>query len=159
MEKSLAPIQKLDIVLDFLSNNLKATPSITDGVLYSALIALHPELDTDEFGSDLIRMLEKLIKEGNVDFHDTHYPIEAGLLGPQEHVVRNYKITFDGKLLSDNGGYMQTLKSSEARKRWEDSLLEKGERNGEWLNFLTLILGIGTIALAVVEIVKLYKGK
>jgi hypothetical protein len=159
METTVTPIQKLDLVLDFLANNFKAKPWITDGVLYTELVALHPELGIDEFGSDLIRILEKLIKDGNVDFHDTHFPTDAGVFGPQENILRRYKITFDGKLLSENGGYQQVLKSSETRKRWEDSLLEKGERNGEWLNFLTLILGIGTIALAVVEIVKLYKGK
>ena len=144
MEKSFTAVQKVDLVLRFLGNRVEAKPHITDGDLFSALRKLYPVLERqNDFGSDLLRILNKLIKEGYVDFEDTE-PLAA----------RRYFITFDGKLLSEEGGYEKALVAKDARRRWEEDLLQKGEENGERLNRLTLILGVGTIALAVVEVVK-----
>jgi hypothetical protein len=146
METSYTAIQKVDIVLKFLANNIEAKPSITDGTLFSLLTKKHPELENQEdFGSDLLRILNKLAKEGYVDFEDTVPP-----------TIRKYYITFDGKVLNDEGGYERASNSEDVRRRWEDELLIKGEKNGERLNTLTLILGIGTIALAIIEVIKLY---
>jgi hypothetical protein len=146
METSFTAIQKVDIVLKFLANRVEAKPYITDGALFSALQKQHPILEKqNDFGSDLLRILNKLIKEGYVDFEDTAPPI-----------TRRYYITFDGKLLSDEGGYERASKSKDDRRRWEDDLLLKGEKNGERLNRLTLVLGVGTIALALIEVIKFF---
>jgi hypothetical protein len=144
MEKPLTALNKVDIVLSFLANSVEAKPSITDGPLFSALQKRHPQLEKQsDFGSDLHRILNKLVKEGFVD------TIESNVGNP-----RRYFITFDGKLLHEEGGYEKAVKDKDARKQWEDSLILKGEKNGERLNTLTLILGIGTIALVLVEVVK-----
>ena len=150
-ENTLPPIEMLDKVLIWFSMDVSEMSlgaliprsAASKDVALKNIVEIFPELNSPEFliYSDLI--LGKLVRD--------KYLI---VLNPQTPIAPLYSITFDGKYFSENGGYGEQIKSAEIRLRWEDSLLEKGEKNGERLNKLTLVLGIGTIGLVLIELIK-----
>ena len=82
----MTQIELLKTVLIFLANDERAKPKISDGDLFSALRKKYPGLERqNDLGSALHRILNKLNKQGCVDF------------GPPEELIRTYKITLMGK--------------------------------------------------------------
>lgn len=149
-------MEELDTVLrwfamnpdEFLDYGKENRENISEAIIGTGILRYYPQLNDDKyFLVNLPLILKKLYKDGYLD--QKQQPI-----GSFDALLDLYSINFDGKFFSQNGGYEAERKSLDARRRWEDGLAEKGEKNGERLNTLTLILGIGTIALALVELVK-----
>ncbi|HUZ59858.1 MAG TPA: hypothetical protein VMU83_13870 [Hanamia sp.] len=90
----------LEMVLKLLSTNFSLLPSATDGEILTQIKNLYPELVKEslinKYGSDLIKVLETLVKGGYVKIHDG--------------VPARYSITNLGEEL--NNQYIQ-LESSE----------------------------------------------
>jgi hypothetical protein len=149
METSITAIQKLDSVLSIFDPN-----STYRGINNLKIKELLKEKKIDIGERLLTEILHKLVK-------DNYLRIEVAdaMVGTQTFKnISYYLLTFEGELFQTNGGYLEEARARDERRRWEDRLLENGERNGERLNTLTLILAIGTVGLAVIEIIKLCKG-
>jgi DNA-binding PadR family transcriptional regulator len=145
----LKTIAKLDAVLNCLYNH-RTEKHIKFKDLAEFLLKDNTPVD---FG-EIMQILTKLEKDSYIEFDDR-------AVGEQDELTkfnRVYRVTFEGRYLIESGGYVEERQSLDSRKRWEDRLLVQGEKNGERLNTLTLILCIGTICLALVELVEfLYK--
>jgi hypothetical protein len=124
--KELSSIGKLDMVLKFLAVDPKALAYISDANIFSELKKVNDGLkNQNDFGSELIRILKKLIKDGyvdRIDIESNHYPIDV----KNPHTIAHYLITFEGKVFYDFGGYNEKIKEDKAGdKRISD--LEKSQ--------------------------------
>ncbi|SDS84039.1 hypothetical protein SAMN05216490_1920 [Mucilaginibacter mallensis] len=136
-------INKLDEILKFIVNQPK---NITFGEV--KIIFNYPnEKEIDE-------ILHKLEKDGFIqrinDYKD-----------PSNQTLPNYLSTFDGRLFVHSGGYKAKALENDNNRKLTDSELARHqmldnhlEANTSRLNRLTLWLAIGTIVLALSEIVK-----
>jgi hypothetical protein len=114
------------------------------------IIRYIPKLNSDKYILvNLPLILNKLCRDGYLDARQM--PMKG-----YDNTITAYSINFEGKFFSQSGGYGQKFRARDERKRWDDNLLLKGEKNAERLNFYTLILGIGTLLLVLIEVVKFY---
>jgi hypothetical protein len=145
-DPTVSPIQKLDAVLRFISFS-----SYADGISKSANLYIWFKNQTkiELEGSEFLEVLNKLVSEKYVREEIRNDP-------ETEEALSFYSRTFDGKYFSTKGGYEQESKSLDERKRWADNLLEKGDQNAKRLNRYTLILGVGTVGLVLIELVKFF---
>ncbi len=97
--KELSPIDKLDTVLTFLYDNYSKY-RFTLPVLATQLIKEFPQLD---LWGELVSILNKLEKDEFVEFDDRDDP------------NRVYRITFEGKLFKQLGGYKEKDKIEKAK--------------------------------------------
>jgi DNA-binding PadR family transcriptional regulator len=144
--KDLTTIAKLDAVLDCLNKHRTEKHH----KLEDLAPLLNEEYPSVDFG-EITSILNKLEKDGYIEFDDRM----VGIADEFSKTRRVYRITFEGRHFIENGGYVEEKKSMAARKRWEDGFVERAERNAERLNRLTLLLGIGTIGLVLVELIKM----
>ena len=118
----------LEMVLKILSTSIPLKPSATDGQILTELKKLHPELIKnnliDHLGSDLISVLEKLVKEGYVKIH--------------EGTPAKYNITRDGEELNNAYTNMITkgvgnFNDRQIIKKAEWFIETQGKSNITWL--------------------------
>jgi DNA-binding PadR family transcriptional regulator len=143
MDSLLTPIQKLDTVLKLLQtqNSYKTKEEVTTILSQSG---------TPMNEDDLIRILDKLINDGFV--------IETKQDRNGNHIYARYLISYSG-ILFDNYASKFLLDAADAeQQRLEIDRLRtldlNVERNQTRLNRLTRWLAVGTIVLAVMEIIK-----
>jgi hypothetical protein len=132
-----SPIEQLDFNLYWLSK-MHLTPNSADKLFgkTDVKMALH--------NSEMI--MEKLVKDGYAGREDRMIPVK-GLFSTHK-VIKTYYITFEGKLLVQNGGYKQKfIDETSQNKRLEN--IESNQRGiAERMNRLTLFLVlIGFVAL------------
>jgi hypothetical protein len=120
----MTTLKQLDNVLDFLYKNNNRNVPITE--IYKEFLELE--------NADIKAILKKL--------NDDHYIIDAA-----NGSFTIFAISFDGKLLKENGGYVQKKINDESVLRLRDSR-DKRLSNG------TVYLAIGTFLLMVWEILK-----
>jgi hypothetical protein len=146
MEK-LSPIQQLDEVLRYLVYIEHENPKVTDGDIFSYMRTKFPQLkDENIFGTELHRVLDKLI--------DDKYVKPYGHAG--SNLPFKYGITFDGRyFITETGGYQQKS-IVDAAERIRLKALETSQHDvAKKLNILTGWIAGGTIALALIELVKM----
>lgn len=139
-QADLSPEQKLDIVLQKLVNLSDDNPQPYNEIAYL--------LNARPFNKEIFEILLKLKKDG--------YVASNGETG-----FGSYSSNFDGRLFIDRGGYTaKALRDAEVaeQQRLDAARLIQLESqnliNSGRLNRLTRWLAWGTIALAVIELVK-----
>jgi hypothetical protein len=138
---SLSAIQKLQTVLDTLAKNPVAERNLQD---IDRLVLAPINM------MELSFILDRLEKDSFVKSREYQ---------KQFAVEKLYSITFDGQVFFDQGGYIQAERASKTNLTLAEARVVTGERAQNRLNSLTLWLVVGTIAVAVVEIIKLIYGK
>jgi hypothetical protein len=103
---SLSPIQKLDVVLKFLSNDR----GYADISYIIKGLTKKEELKNEFPGDDTIRVLDKLIKDGFVQYEDRPTSRTA-LFTNDPELIRVYWISFDGKVFNEEDGYKRKQKN------------------------------------------------
>ena len=149
-------LQNLDTVLNTID---KKSPyqndSITPHLTWGDLIVELNKLNLSLTNQDVVLIIEKLKSDNHVkevNSLQVQYP-SAPFAIPDEHT--GYSITFNGRyFLETIGGYEKEAAFLRERKAFEDSFLVHSEVNAKLLNSLTLFLGIGTISLVLIELVK-----
>ena len=121
---------------------------------YKASITSFKDLTNwDKFPDHEVNMvLEKLIKDGYVRPVDHKSPETV----VESYIVKKYQLTFEGRFFILNGGYEEASKSSGAEKRLQLDFQVHAKKNAKRLNRLTFWLAVGSITLALVELVKYY---
>jgi hypothetical protein len=152
MNKQLTPIQSLDAILEFMASHWARGKS-TDGELYTMFMKRNQiEMEPGYF----LKVLERIVKDRyiNKELQDPFKEIGNTAL------LRNYySINFDGELFNQLGGYTAEASNTTLKMRIEEERLNRAENNAKRLNGLTLWLAIGTISLAIIEIIKLVLGR
>jgi len=140
MSKELKHIYELDYVLHFLATNQYAKGFISDGEMWKRL----EQTEMRMTGEKLIMYLNKLV-------NDNYVHIE---IPNTEEAIANYKITFEGLIQDELGGYHQLyLKDIESR-----TIQNKLKNIQEWQLVLTIILAIGASVASIyygLEIIKI----
>lgn len=146
MNNDLKPIEKLDWILDYFRSQKSY---LTDDQLNENFKKIGFSIDAD----DLIRILDKLINDGHI--------IEKKIDRWQNPIASRYLISYQGHLFIDSGGY--TIKASRDTEdalrihldnQRQITLQDNSEKNSKRLNLLTFWLAVGTIILALIEIIK-----
>jgi ABC-type multidrug transport system permease subunit len=137
----LNPLEKLDIVLQYLEKNHSKKRH--------TLISLAQDLHGTgvDFG-ELTSILNKLRKDGYIEFRGEDY-------GSADEI---YMINFEGRVFNAQGGYVLQRKLSLKQLKSQDRTLAiQGQ-----IVVLTLVLAIGTLISGIyygIEIWKFYSGR
>ncbi len=149
----MSPIQKLDIVLNYLATDLLAKPHIDHLEIFQNLKKKHPELnDTNDFGSQLYKILDKLIDDKFVKSasnNNRHRTITG-------NDTLNYSITFLGEYQNSVGGYHQIQESEESERLRLEEIDKRAKVDRDRVFYLTLVISFGTAIAAVYYLVELY---
>jgi hypothetical protein len=174
MAELLTAIQKLDIVLRFISARPEAKPCISRDDLFRQLTKENAQLKKEtEFGSDLERILDKLIAEKYVQIELEPYLPDEAPFGQILPPKRFYKITFDGRLLVDSRkSYESVIADREKREQLIRDQIQSTIQanlsskhinevviprfNKRQTNLTWLTLGIATLSLAAISISAFY---
>jgi hypothetical protein len=147
MNKQLTPLQSLDAVLTFLAGPWARGKS-TDGDLYAMFVKKSQhEMEPGYF----LKVLERLVQDKYI-----HKELQDPFKGVGNTPLRRnyYSINFDGELFHEMGGYAAEAENTGLRKRIEEDRLNRAENTAKRLNRLTFWLVIGTVSLAIIEIIK-----
>ncbi len=155
----MTPIELLDAVLfEMAMNPGLMSPDASDGEIGKVMTEEYPEIKHDRIYSDINRILNKLRNEGYIDSHLRPFDKKEGV-----RQIAHYFITFDGELFNSKGGYKaKELNTSIALKKTQSDVEEQQRlsalsvSHANRLNRLTGTLAVGTIALAVLEVLKLF---
>lgn len=146
MENDPKPTEKLDWILNFFKTQKSY---LTDDQLNVNLKSVGFAIEPD----DLIRVLDTLINDG--------YIIEKKTDVSQNLIASRYLISYKGYLFIDSGGYVAKASRDAADalhihldNQRQIALQDHSEKNSKHLNLLTLWLAVGTIILALIEIIK-----
>ena len=148
----MTPIQKLDIVLNYLADQFPLYKIYTDGDIFSPLVAKHPELNEQgDFGSELLSVLEKLSKDEFVKTH-TYPKNQYGF-----PLYDRYQITFEGVYFIKHQDGYQVLQNQKISENTRLDKIESEQRvNRNWTLWLTIILAFSAVATVVYYCVELY---
>lgn len=137
-------MEKLDLVLNTLATN---------EFIHRDVEQIHQLIPPNGTitGLELGLILSKFVRDSMAESY-----MFTVLGGGQKPI---YKITFEGSVFIEQGGYVQAQRTSEIRQALDEARIQKGEQAQNRLNILTFWLVLGSIAVAVVEIVKLILGK
>ncbi len=138
--KELSPIQQLDFVLSSLDNYSKTINEIQK--------ELNLEISTFK---DVRMILEKLVKDKYAQEikEEVRYEGPAFLKPPGGTWSYSYKLSFEGKVFIQQGGYREQFKVNVAENIRLDNL-EKRQKHFEWNQTLLLTLvAVGTLIAAV----------
>lgn len=149
MTQQLNPIRSLDSVLEFMAGPWARGRS-TDGELYS-LFAQKSQIEMEP--GYFLKVLERLVKDQYVH-KEMLDPFRE--IGKTSLLKNYYAINFDGELFYQRGGYAVEEKNDALAKRVEEDRLNRSENTAKRLNRLTFWLVIGTVSLAIIEIVKMF---
>lgn len=148
----LTAVEKMDAILSFLST--WKWGALADGEIYGHIVKKHRELDGQaNFGSELLRILRKLEKDGYV------YTVERKS-DIFKTVVTKYCITFEGELFSQIGGYKQQIINDGSENTRLEKIESAATANRKTVTALTWIIAIGTAIAAIyyaVEVMKYLK--
>ncbi len=145
--EELNAFQKLDLVLSVLEYHSMSLNEIQDKL----------KLERNTF-QEIRQIVSKLIKDDYAEELKVKQPYNgpSGFESPDGTYWISYKITFEGELLRQSGGYVQ----KEAIAAYENTRLEEIERkataNQRFLTWLTVIVAVGTLAQALYSLTKLY---
>ena len=131
MSKELKYIDELDYVLHFLATNPYAKGFISDGEMWDHIQKTEMRME----GSKLVMYLNKLVK-------DNYVHIEIPNV---KESTANYKISFEGLIQDELGGYHQLyLKDIESR-----TIQNKLKNIQKWQLILTIILAFGALVASI----------
>jgi len=145
--QQISPITKLDIVLAYMSN--KQPPNHETIQKISKIINI--ELN------ELQLILNKLIKDGYVDFKDEalHDTISAQFTGRAE-IKRTYIISFEGLFFFQNhGGYKKQTENNLSQQVRLEKLETQQRKNNEKLTTLTFWIALASGVAAVYYIIEI----
>lgn len=152
MSIQVTPIQWLDAVLQFMAGQW-ARGKNTDGDLYAMFVEKsHLEIEPGYF----LKVLERLVMDKYIN-KELQDPFKE--VGNTPLLKSYYSINFDGELFHQMGGYAAEAENASLRKRIEEDRLNRAENTSQRLNRLTFWLVIGTVSLAIIEIIKLFLGR
>jgi hypothetical protein len=152
MSTQLTPIQSLDAVLKFMAGPW-AKGKNTDGDLHPIFVKKSQlEMEPGYF----LKVLERLVRDKYID-KELQDPFNK--VGNTPLLWSYYYINFDGELFHQMGGYAAEAENTALRKRIEEDRLNRAENTAKRLNRLTFWLVIGTVSLAIIEIIKLFLGR
>ncbi len=143
---STDPNQILDNLLGFIDEHStgRLRPYFTDGELIRLVQELKPDLsgyENPDSGDEILRILNKLTKDNCISFE------LMPLSKPEAERIKQYQITFEGRLLLKNNGYVGEY----ADKNFEKVRLRKQD---DQIRLLTLLLAIGSIGVLIIEAMK-----
>ena len=147
---SNSSIKQIDGLLNYLYSD-RGNSSFES--ILSGLNAI--EESKDIAGDELLRMLNKLIRDGFVHFED----IPAGYDDPFTKApikFRRYSISFDGKLFIEQGGYTQQAIRRNAESIRVETLERFQKATADRMTYLTIILAAGALIAALYYLVELY---
>lgn len=146
MNFQLSAIAQLDHVLKVLSAD-RGNSSLVD-----ILKLVNKKSQTLE-GDDLVRILNKLVKDGYIEFED----FTQKYAYQEDMVERRFYISFEGKYFIDNqGGYKQKQADDDAMRRKIEIENKRNEFNQKLLVIGTFGTAIGAVGLIAWEIVKVF---
>jgi hypothetical protein len=146
------PIQSLDAVLKFMAGPW-ARGKNTDGDLHAMFVEKSQiEIEPGYF----LKVLERLVQDKYIN-KELQDPFRE--VGNTPLLKSYYSINFDGEFLNQMGGYAAEAENAALRKRIEEDRLNRAENTSKRLNKLTFWLVIGTVSLAIIEIIKLFLGR
>jgi hypothetical protein len=138
----VTPIQRIDAVLDLLANDSMLKPFATDDDILAALLTKYPQLKENEGQtSELLRMLEKLQKDGYADVRKSF----TEFVGHKFENPYTYFITFEGALFHQQGGYQGQLNRQNVEKIRADKLAYDNRANQKNTVLLTFVLAVAAI--------------
>ena len=140
----MTPIEQIDAVLKLLAEDETLQPYASDGEILAALIVKYPESEHLGYGMDTLRILNKLVKDGYVDFKEDNF--KSG------HILierpNKYFITFDCGLFHQQGGYAEQLRNQNSHDARMESLEDSAKANRQWMLWLTVLVALGTTVAA-----------
>ena len=151
----LKPIEQLDYLLEFLSNNMHAKPKIS-----LVDILKYTDYNICDDGAELVQVLNKLIKDGYADFENVNMGVSALSYPEVDTYIRYFFATFEGKfLISMEGGYqgLHLRQHAESIRLAKLEKLDRANRNAQ--TWLTVLIAFGTLVAAVyygIEVWKFY---
>jgi hypothetical protein len=161
---AITPIQLLDEVLTFICVKPIAKGNIEQGKLITELKKVIPLIDIeDDFASQILRVFDKLEKENYIicEQRNVRYNDLSGEGATRLEYC--YRVTFDGKLFFEQGGYSKKYAHDESERNrltaLESSQLEYNEaqrKQAATLNKLTFWVAVGTLLAAVYYMTELY---
>lgn len=131
MNKELKYIDDIDYVLHFLATSPYAKGQLSDAELWEYIKSTEKRMSGDR----VVKILNKLTNDKYVEIYNS----------PLEKFVR-YKISFDGLLQDELGGYRT--------KYLENNKLKNIQK---WQFWLTLIIAIGAIFASIYYILEIIK--
>ena len=149
-------LTQLDDIILIMSNQ-RPNPAMTMIEIFEALKSAGcTDIDREgAVGQELSVMLKELLEQLMIDRYvkivDDLY--NQGYIWDEMENYR-YQITIKGRLFI---GYRVESRLSDAEKLRKNRLETHAEKNAQRLNYLTAFLGIGTFALAIPEIMKIYE--
>lgn len=149
MTQQLDPIQSLDAVLKFMAGPWTRGRN-TDGELY-ALFVQKGQIKMEP--GYFLKVLERLVKDQYIH-KELDDPFKG--VGNTPLLASYYAINFDGELFFRRGGYAADEQNNALAKRLAEDRLIRSENTAKRLNRLTFWLVIGTVSLAIIEIVKIF---
>jgi hypothetical protein len=149
--QQLTPIESLDTVLNFMAGPWARSKG-TDGDLY-ALFTQKSQIKMEP--GYFLKVLERLVKDNylNKELEDPFKEVGSTAL-----LRAYYFINFDGELFHQRCGYGAEEKDAALKRRMEEDRLNRAEFTAKRLNTLTFWLAIGTVSLAIIEIIKIFLG-
>lgn len=147
----LTATEHLDIVLKFLYNDRG----------HSDLISILERLEKEKNfllkidGDDGVRILNKLIKDGYVEFQEVRLSYENPMTN-EPIIVRRYWISFEGKIFVETGGYKEAIRKEAAQIKANETDVLVKLRNDKRLVIGTWVVAIGAIALVLWEMIKTF---
>lgn len=149
LKRQMTAVEKMDAILGLLCS--WKWGALADGEIYGLIVKRHQELDGQQnFGSELLRLLRKLEKDGYV------YTIQSEGF-PSRKIVTKYCITFDGELFNELGGYRQQIINDGTENARLERIEHEASVNRKTVTALTWIIAIGTAIAAIYYAVEIMK--
>lgn len=145
--QQISPITKLDIVLAYMAN--KQPPNHETIQKISKIVSIE--------SNELQLILNKLIKDGYVDFtdeaiHDSFYAHSSG----RAEIKRTYIISFEGLFFFQNhGGYKKQIENNLSQQTRLEKLETQQRKNNERLTTLTFWIALASGVAAVYYIIEI----
>lgn len=140
----LKPIEKLDFVLNYLSTNKSRKGGLS---LVSILKDTQPIIND---GDELLKVLEKLEKDGYIGFKE-RMPLNKPPL------IYFYYATFSGEYLNSQGGYQELHRKENLEKTRLQDIELKATVNRKTVTSLTWIIAVGTFVAALYYLLEILK--
>lgn len=160
----MTPIQKLDTVLNFLTNDYPLYKKFVidnsdyhsmNGIVHE-LVAKYPEFKQQEnFNKELGSIMDKLSFDG----YANKELVPDGTQGEngEQWTIEFYSLNFDGAYFSSVGnGYLGLDLAKTAQNIRLEAVEHEQKVNRNWLLWLTIILTVSGVITAVYNLVELY---
>ncbi len=141
LETSPWSLVNLDTILNHLNRN-------SDG--FKSVFEIRRDLESEFKSHELQAILNKLAKDGYVDFIEKNEIASIRYHTDGENIVRYYSISYEGRVFLDLvGGYVKQAGLNLSESIRLDKLENDQRESRNQLNFLTKLIAAGTLVAAV----------